>query len=386
MTIAANLGYPRIGPRRELKAALESFWAGKTPEAELRATAAGLRTASRRLQQGAGIGHIPGGDFTLYDHVLDTACALGAIPPGHGWKGEGPVSLETYFSLARGGRSEGCCAGHASSALEMTKWFDTNYHYLVPELDRRPALRARPPTACSPSRAGRPGPRLPPGRCCSARSPSCCCRKRPTAAPPLDLLPRLLPVYAEALRGLAGPAPTWVQFDEPCLVTDLTAGAPRPTGRAYAALARGCAAGRDLLLATYFGAAARQPAAGLRPAGGRAALDLVRAPASSRPRWPAPAASKWLVARRGRRPQHLAHRPRRALGRWLEHARRRCAATELMVAPSCSLLHVPVDLAQETALDPELRRWLAFADEKLDECASLARALDEGEAARRRRG
>ena len=379
MTIAANLGYPRIGPRRELKAALESFWAGKTPEAELRATAAGLRAASRRLQQGAGIGHIPGGDFTFYDHVLDTACALGAIPPGHGWKGEGPVSLETYFSLARGGRSEGCCGGHASSALEMTKWFDTNYHYLVPELTagQRFALTANPW-----AEAVREG--LESG-----------CRTRPVLLGPvsflllskttdgsaaLDLLPAILPAYAAALRGMAEAGAAWVQVDEPCLVTDLPPGAAEAYRTAFAALAE-AAPGLDLLLATYFGGLRDNMALAFGLPVQGVHLDLVRDPGQLEAALGLAKPEQWLslgvVDGRNIWRTDL----RAALGLLAQAALRPGGARKLMVAPSCSLLHVPHSLREETALDPALRRRLAFAEEKLAEVATLARAMDEGEAA-----
>ena len=139
MTIISNLGFPRIGRRRELKTALERFWAGTTDEVDLQAEATRLRAIHWRLQVGLGVGHVPSGDASLYDHVLDTACMLGAIPAGYGWQG-GPVSLPTYFALARGARdsAEARGAGIAPGlpALEMTKWFDTNYHYLVPRLSR----------------------------------------------------------------------------------------------------------------------------------------------------------------------------------------------------------------------------------------------------------
>ncbi|HYZ61346.1 MAG TPA: 5-methyltetrahydropteroyltriglutamate--homocysteine S-methyltransferase, partial [Acetobacteraceae bacterium] len=129
MTIASNLGFPRIGARRELKTALERFWAGELDQAALLAEAADLRVRHWRLQGGHGISHVPSGDFALYDHVLDMACMVGAIPDGYGWAG-GPVSLATYFALARGSRGTAteAAAGIRPGlpALEMTKWFDTN--------------------------------------------------------------------------------------------------------------------------------------------------------------------------------------------------------------------------------------------------------------------
>src|SRR5579863_1221546 len=130
MTIVSNLGFPRIGRRRELKFALERHWSGELDAAGLLDQAANLRATHWRLQCGLGVSHIPSGDFSLYDAVLDTACMLGALPPGYGWSG-GPVPLASYFALARGARGN---SAEAAPALEMTKWFDTNYHYLVPRL------------------------------------------------------------------------------------------------------------------------------------------------------------------------------------------------------------------------------------------------------------
>ena len=382
MTIAANLGYPRIGPRRELKTALESFWAGKSTDTELLATAAGLCAAARAAQQGAGISHVPSGDFALYDHVLETACAFGIVPAGYGWAGEGPVPLASLFALARGARGTEAerAAGirPGTPALEMTKWFDTNYHYLVPRL----------------SAATRP--RLVQNRWAEALAEGLQqgVRTRPVllgpvsllllakpgdATRPLDLLAGLVPAYAEALRGLAEAGAAWVQIDEPCLVTDLPAGAAVACQAAYRALAD-AAPGLNLLLATYFGGlgdnlalAASLPVAGLH-------VDLVRDAAQLGPVLDAWPRERWLSLGLvdGRNVW------RADLDAALALARRAAAsgfARRLMVAPSCSLLHVPHSLAGETRLDPALSRRLAFAAEKLAELSVLARGVDEGDGA-----
>src|SRR5215467_7775581 len=141
----ATLGTPRIGPRRELKTALESYWSGKSNENALLATASALRAANWARQQALGVTIIPSNDFSLYDHVLDTSVMVGAIPEGYGWTG-GPASLATYFAMARGSQTDvgehGACGhgdhrhGHGVPAQEMTKWFDTNYHYMVPEFSK----------------------------------------------------------------------------------------------------------------------------------------------------------------------------------------------------------------------------------------------------------
>jgi 5-methyltetrahydropteroyltriglutamate--homocysteine methyltransferase len=381
MTIAANLGYPRIGPRRELKAALEAYWAGTSDETALRAAAAALRAGAWAQQQGAGISHVPSGDFALYDHVLETACAFGLIPEGYGWAGEGPASLATLFALARGARGTEAerAAGiaEAAPALEMTKWFDTNYHYLVPRLSPRTRPRLVHDRWSEAFReAAAQGTRTRP--VLLGPVSLLLLAKAEEGLSPLALLPALLPAYAAALRGLAEAGAAWVQLDEPCLVLDLPAGAAEGYRTAYRALA-GAAPGLHLLLATYFGdlgenlpLAASLPAAGLH-------LDLARAPGqldAALQAWPA---DRWLslgvVDGRNVWRSDL----RVALG-----LLRRAAAgfaRRLMVAPSCSLLHVPHSLKPETALDPALRRRLAFANEKLAEVAALARGLDEGEEA-----
>ena len=136
MTVTvATLGFPRIGPRRELKFALEKYWSGQTGESDLLESAAALRTAAWVRQKSLGADWLPSNDFSLYDHVLDTSLMLGAVPERYG-VGDGEAGLGTYFAMARGtgGKDDGCGDGHGHTAQEMTKWFDTNYHYMVPEL------------------------------------------------------------------------------------------------------------------------------------------------------------------------------------------------------------------------------------------------------------
>jgi 5-methyltetrahydropteroyltriglutamate--homocysteine methyltransferase len=382
MTIAANLGFPRIGPRRELKTALESYWSGQAGGQDLLSTAAALRAGARAVQQGGGISHIPSADFALYDHVLETACAVGAIPPGYGWSGEGPVSLPTLFALARGARGSAAerAAGIPASApaLEMTKWFDTNYHYLVPRLSAATRFRLVENRWAAAFREGQAhGTRTRP--VLLGPVSFLLLSKREDGGSALDLLPGLLPAYVEALRGLAAAGAAWVQVDEPCLVTDLPAGASAAFAQAYRTLAK-AAPGLDLLLAAYFGGlrenvslAATLPVAGLH-------LDLVRAPEGLEPALDALPRSRWLSLGLvdGRNVWRTDLRAALGLARQAAAAG---FARQLMIAPSCSLLHVPHGLASETALAPGLKRRLAFAVEKLEEVASLARGLDEGERA-----
>ena len=382
-TIVSSLGFPRIGPRRELKTALESHWSGKTDAAALQREAAALRAAAWARQAALGVTHIPSNDFSLYDHVLDTSVMVGAIPPGYGWSG-GPVSIETYFALARGsgGHGEVCEHGHHHGtagvpALEMTKWFDTNYHYMVPEFSRDQAF------ALASTK--------PVDEFLEAKALGYCTRpvllgpvtylllgkSKEAGFAPLSLLDRLLPVYAEVLRRLAAAGAEWVQIDEPALVLDLDAPARAAFAAAYAALAH-AAPDLKLLVATYFGGlgdnlatAARLPVAGLH-------IDLVRAPEQL---------DAVLAALPPERAISLGIIDGRNVWRAdLEAVLARvepvaASGRTVMLAPSCSLLHTPVDLALERDLDPELASWLAFAVQKLAELATLALGLDEGRAA-----
>jgi len=380
MTIASNLGFPRIGRRRELKFALERHWAGELDEVGLLAEAARLRATHWQMQQGIGVGHVPSGDFSLYDGVLDTACMLGAIPPGYGWIG-GPVGLASLFALARGSR--GTDAEQAAGirpglpALEMTKWFDTNYHYLVPRLsaEQHFELTENRPLALF-REAQKTGLRTRPVLLGPASF--LMLSKTMDGSDPLDLLDRLLPIYATVLRELAEAGCAWVQMDEPALVLDLSEKAKCALGLAYGVLAQ--APTPDILLASYFGplgdnlqTAVRLPVAGLH-------LDLVRGAAQLGPVLETAQVERWLSLGLidGRNVWRADLRSALAAARTAAQAR---GTERLMIAPSCSLLHVPVDLQAEVGLDAELQQWLAFAVQKLREVAALTRGLDEGEEA-----
>jgi hypothetical protein len=253
----ATLGTPRIGPRRELKFALESFWSGKISENELLEAAAGLRAANWARQKSLGVTVIPSNDFSLYDHVLDTSVMVGAIPDAYGWR-DGPVSLQTYFAMARGAE-EGAdaCAhghhGHGVHAQEMTKWFDTNYHYMVPELGAGQTFRlaSRKPIE-EYEEARRLGYETRP----VLVGPVTFLKLAKSAEAGFDrlsLLDTLLPVYIDALSELAARGATWVQLDEPCLVLDLDEPARKALRRAYEAFAAAVPQ-LKIMLTTYFGA------------------------------------------------------------------------------------------------------------------------------------
>jgi len=378
MPIAHNLGFPPIGASRELKRATEGYWNGKVSSADLLATGAALRTAHWRLQRDAGLDLIPSNDFSYYDRVLDTCAMTGAVPARYGWAG-GPVELETYFAMARGVQK----GGRDMVAMEMTKWFDTNYHYIVPEFEPGQAFRFSSSKAIDEFQEAKaqgfhtkpvligPVTFLLLGKTRTARFNR------------LDLLDALLPVYAETLSRLAAAGATWIELDEPCLALDRTAAERDAYTRAYRFLAQRVP-GAKLLLATYFAGlddnlatALELPVAGLH-------VDLARAPRQFRPlldAWPEGGGKEGRVLSLGVidgrniwKADLLA-----ALG-LLEEARERTGAAQLWVAPSCSLLHVPVDLDLERRLDPELKNWLAFARQKLTEVVTLARAVADGRA------
>jgi len=375
MTIAHNLGFPPLGAHRELKRATEGYWSGKVPQAALLQTGGELRAAHWRLQRDAGADFIPSTDFSFYDRVLDACAMVGAVPTRYGWSG-GSFDLDTYFAMARGVQS----GGRDVTAMEMTKWFDTNYHYIVPEFEPGQTFRLAStkvvdefteakalgfhtkPVLIGPvtflllgkTRAGR--------------------------VDRLDLVDALLPVYADVLGRLDAAGATWVQIDEPCLALDRTPAERAAYVRAYRFLADR-AHGLKLLVTTYFAglddnlATARElPVAGLH-------VDLVRAGGGQLDQllkaWPkGRVLSLGVIDGRNIWRADLAT----ALGQ-LERARERIGADDLWVAPSCSLLHVPVDLDLEHRLDAQLKSWLAFATQKLVEVATLARAIRDGRAA-----
>lgn len=371
MTVSvATLGFPRIGLRRELKFALESYWSGKSSLAMLQTAASGLRVAGWARQKALGADILPSNDFSLYDHVLDTSALIGAVPPRYDWSGE-TVDADTYFAMARGAQGPSACGhNHDATAQEMTKWFDTNYHFMVPELTAGQTFRIASTKVFDEFEEAkalgyqtRPVLLGPVSYLMLAKG---------KAVEPLALLPQLLDVYAEILSRLAKAGAEWVQIDEPCLVLDLSDEQRIAFERAYARLAT---RGAKLMLTTYFGGlggnldlVADLPVHGLH-------LDLVRAPDQLEPALaklqPHVLLSLGIIDGRNVWRANLPN----LYWRFKALAGER----DLILAPSCSLLHVPVDLALETSLEPEIGQWLAFATQKIEELAALAKALNEGE-------
>ncbi len=367
--LATCLGFPRIGSNRELKKALESHWSRKTTTADLEATARELRRRHWTAMKGAGIDHVPSNDFSLYDHVLDTAVMLGAIPQRFRTI-EDPTTR--YFAMARGLQDPATQTDVA--ALEMTKWFDTNYHFLVPELelDQVFALDAsRLLAEIDEARAAGVEPRpviLGPVtflRLCKLALDS-------EGKSTLTLLGALLPVYERLFGLLDAVGIRWLQLDEPCLVTDLDDGARAAYQLALTRLSR-WAVRPHVVLATYFGDLADNLPLALGAGFEAIHVDLVRAPHQLAQVLPALDSATTLSVGvvDGR---NIWRTDLDAAHVLVRQAVERLGAERVWIAPSCSLLHAPVDLVLERGLDDELRSWLAFAVQKLGEIRALATA------------
>ena len=373
MTITANLGFPRIGADRELKWAMEAAWrTGRY--ADLRTVAAQLRSRHWALQSDRGIARVPVGDASLYDHVLDATLAVGAVPARFGGQPFDPESgddadLARYYVMARGGDLDGA----DQAPLEMTKWFDTNYHYLVPELEADQRFEARPARLLAhlhealaqgiPARVVLVGPVT-----------FLTLSKRTDGGDPLELIDELTAAYGDLVRALTAAGATAFQFDEPALVTDTAPSALAAYPAVYAAL-RAAAGDAEVTLATYFGALGPNTELATSLPVDVLHVDLVRG-------------TDQLEAVLEARPDGLDLSLGLVDGRNLwrsdldplvataQSVVERIGSDAVHLAPSCSLLHLPVDLSVETDLDAELRSWMAFATERLDEVRVLAATVD----------
>jgi 5-methyltetrahydropteroyltriglutamate--homocysteine methyltransferase len=375
MTLIHNLGFPRIGATRELKSALESYWKGESSRDALTALGAELR--ARHWTHQAALDLVPVGDFSFYDQVLDMSVTLGNLPERvRGFHGD---ALDNYFRVARGRsapRPEDPAGGEVAAA-EMTKWFDTNYHYIVPEFtaDTTFALDASRLLAHL-AEAAAHGVNAKP--VIIGPVTYLALGKAKDRGDKLALLSRLLPVYVELLDALAAHSVTWVQIDEPLLVTELDDDWQQAFRTAYDVLGSRPV---KLLLTTYFGQllenrrlAASLPVGGLHvdvSLGREDVLPLVEMLPAHR------VLSLGVINGRNIWKSDLT-----ALVDWLEPLAARLG-DRLWLAPSCSLLHVPVDLDSERTLDADVKSWLAFALQKLDELQVLATALRRGRDAAR---
>jgi 5-methyltetrahydropteroyltriglutamate--homocysteine methyltransferase len=368
MALSNVHGFPRIGARRELKFATESYWAGERSAGELQRVASEIRRAGWERQRDAGIDLIPSNDFSFYDQVLDATALVGAVPARFGHMG-GEVDLDTYFAMARGRQD--------ATAMEMTKWFDTNYHYIVPELEPGTAFAlssSKPFDEFSEARARGIETKpvlVGPVTYLVLSKPA---DEAALDFRPLDLIDSLLAVYVEVVARLGGLGAAWVELHEPALVQDRRDAELDALRRAYERLA--AVEGRPrIAVATYFEHAGDSlrvlrelPIEGvgldfvrgdrnmelLRDAGGLGGKTLFAGVVDGR--------NVWTTDLRA------------SLG-LLEELRR--YAEQVVVSTSCSLQHVPYDVDAEPSLDAELRGWLAFAAQKLGELSTLARGLED---------
>lgn len=370
-TVAHILGFPRIGAGRELKKALETYWKGELSELQLLQIGRELRARHWQLQKDAGLDYVSVGDFSYYDHVLDMSAMLGAVPPRFEWHGEA-VDLDTYFRMARGAAP----TGKSAHACEMTKWFDTNYHYIVPEFHPEQTFRLSSTKLFEEIAEARALGFNPKPVLIGPLTYLWLGKTKGEGFDRLQLLDRLLPVYRNLLETLAKLGIEWVQVDEPALVLDLKPDWQHAYERAYAGLA---SSSPKLLLTTYFGElhvnaelACKLPVAGLH-------IDVVRG-------------AKTLEAISARLPADKVLSLGVIDGRnvWrgnldqalnILDAARAERGDKLWISSNCSLLHVPVDLSREAKLDADIKSWLSFAHQKLQEIGILKRALLHGKAA-----
>ena len=359
-------GYPRVGAKRELKFAVEAYWKGAKSEAELQETAAEIRRLNWATQKAAGADLVPVGDFSFYDHVLDLLCTLGGIPSRFGFDAAN-LTLEQYFQLARGNATQ--------MAMEMTKWFDTNYHFIVPEWSADTSFKVNAKNLIAQIKEAK------------AQGHDI----KPTLVGPITLtylgkkkedfgcriekilLPKLLPAYTQLLRELAAEGVDWIQIDEPILATDVAQVWLDAFAPVYKELAN---TGVRIILGTYFaGVAEHVKLLGSLPVHG-VHIDCVRAPeqlAVFAEQFPTnKVLSVGLIDGRNVWKANLTQ-----VIDTLEPVKAKFQ-NNLWIAPSCSLLHSPQDLAVEEKLNGEIKSWMAFAAQKLVELGVVKRALEHG--------
>jgi len=366
-----NLGYPRMGANRDLKKACEQYWAGAISREELLLAGRRIRQLNWKLQQEAGIDLVPCNDFSFYDHVLDMSLLLGVVPERYA-----PVvtevkdngELDLCFAMARGYQKDGLDI----TAMEMTKWFDTNYHYIVPEFSAKQSFKLFSTKVFNEFSGAReisgiiPKPVL-----VGPVSYLLLGKEKEPGFHRLDLLKRLLPVYIEVLQKLEKQGAVWVQLDEPFLSMDLTDKEKQAFEYAYREIRAHCPA-LKILLATYFEGlqeniplAVNLPVCALH-------LDLVRAPQQLDDVLKAIPAklSLSLGVVDGR---NIWKNDYAVSGQHIQKAVAAIGEDRVMISPSCSLLHTPFDLEGETAIAPEIKSWMAFAKQKLQEVNDLHR-------------
>ncbi|MCH2037136.1 MAG: 5-methyltetrahydropteroyltriglutamate--homocysteine S-methyltransferase, partial [Rickettsiales bacterium] len=366
MVLSANLGFPRIGPKRELKKAVENYWKGESNAEELINISAEIRRQNWEMQKASGIDLIPSNDFSLYDHILDMIALLGCVPERYNFA-YGNVDMKTYFAMARGAQSDGLDV----KAMEMTKWFDTNYHYIVPEFTKNQEFAlASTKIFDEYEEARRLGIETKPvltGPITFLKLG----KMKDDAADALSLAHKLIPIYEEIFGKLSQLGASWIQIDEPYLSMDLDDEAKDAYKMVYEEL--GSAAkdlGLNLFLATYFEGLGTNLDLALSLPIHTLHIDLKRGLSDFEAVLNAVPESLTLSLGLvdGRNIWINDFEASKAL---IEKATSVLGKDRIIIAPSCSLLHSPVDLQSEEKLDDELKSWLAFATQKIEEVVVL---------------
>ena len=378
--LSQNLGYPRVGSQRELKKASEQFWAGKISKEALYETARSIRHRNWDLQQQEGIDLIPSNDFSLYDQVLDMSLTVGAIPERYHQliDGKSNRELDLYFAMARGVQREGLDV----KAMEMTKWFDTNYHYIVPEFVKGQEFKRYSDKVILEFEDARQKGILTKPVLIGPVTYLLLGKEKEEGFHRIDLLDSLLPVYIDILKELSQRGAAWVQLDEPCLVLDLTDKEKLALESSYAQIQEAVPQ-LNILVASYFGelddnlaAAVSLPVAALH-------IDVTRGPETL------PAILKnadfvnstKLLSVGVVDGRNIWKNDFRKSLQYIERAADVLGDKRVIVAPSSSLLHSPHDLDLEkdtSVLRPEIKNWMAFAKQKLTEVVTLSKLAGKG--------
>ncbi|XP_031273722.1 5-methyltetrahydropteroyltriglutamate--homocysteine methyltransferase-like [Pistacia vera] len=363
------VGYPRMGPKRELKFALESFWDGKSTADDLHKVAADLRSSIWKQMANVGIKFIPSNTFSYYDQVLDTTAMLGAVPSRYNWNG-GEIGFDVYFSMARGNASV--------PAMEMTKWFDTNYHYIVPELGPEIKFSYASHKAVTEYQEAKAlgvdtvPVLVGPVSYLLLSKPAKGVEKSFSL---LSLISKILPVYKEVVAEVKAAGATWIQFDEPTLVMDLDSHQLEAFTNAYFEL-ESSLSGLNVLIETYFADVTPEAYKTLNSLKGVTGygFDLVRGTKTLELVKGGFPLDKYLFAGLVDGRNIWANDLASSLTT-LQTLEGIVGKDKLVVSTSCSLLHTAVDLVNETKLDDEIKSWLAFAAQKIVEVNALAKAL-----------
>lgn len=380
MVLATNLGFPRIGDMRQLKKAVESYWKGKSSSDDLLNTGKELRAHNWALQKKAGLDHVPSNDFSFYDQVLDLIATLGLVPERYDWDG-GQVDLDTYFAMARGAQQ-----GNVDvTAMEMTKWYDTNYHYIVPEFEE-----GMEPSLSSTKIFDQ-----------YKEAKDLGIETRPVLVGPASLVflgkaqyegfsheetvKKLIPVYNEILSKLADLGAQWVQIDEPVFALDLC-----PTGQgvvkaAYEGLNK--PEGLKIIVTSYFDTLRGNADQFFGLPVDALHIDLCRGPNQANTSANnAEKAFDEALAKIGDKTLSIGIVDGRNIWKndldkslgFIEKAVEKLGSDKVFVAGSCSLLHTPVDLNSETALDDKIKSWMAYATQKVSEISTIAKGANDG--------